>query len=230
MPSPGAVRHAIAAALRAASCSMVTGGDPASGASVLRGVVGRGAPEAALHTALQEAAPNTAFDWQVTAISAPVCPMLDLLRPLMPPYADTGRGVGLALTSGRTELAAGDLVIISMTTPDYPAHLQLDYVSSDGSIAHLHDALGGTPYPADAPTVFGEPHPPGFKGWAVDVPFGMDMIVGIASSVPLFRAPRPADDTLAAYLRDLRAAIDQAIRGGARVSAAVLPVRTRARS
>ncbi len=228
-PAPDVVRHAIAAALRTAPCSMVTGDDRAPGASVLRGVVGRGGPEAALHTALQQAAPNTAFDWQVTATYAPACPMLDLLRPLVRPYADDGRSLGLALTSGRSELVAGDLVIIRMTTPDYPAHLQLDYVSSDGSIAHLHDALGGTPYPADAPTVFGEPRPPGFKGWAVDVPFGTDMIVGIASSVPLFRAPRPADDTLATYLRDLRAAIDQAVRGGARVSAAVLPVRTRAR-
>ncbi len=228
-PSPEAIRQAVATALRTAPCSMLTGDTRGPGATVLHGVIGRGAPEATLHSALQEAAPNAAFDWQVTPTDAPVCPLLDLLRPLARPYASTEPSLGLALTSGRTELAGGDLVIIRMTTPDHPSHLQLDYVSSDGSIAHLHDALGGTAYPANAPAVFGEPRA-GFKGWAVDVPFGTDLIVGIASSTPLFHSPRPAGETLDAYLRDLRTALDQAARNGARVSAAILPVRTRPRA
>jgi hypothetical protein len=72
--------------------------------------------------------------------------------------------------------------------------------------------------------VFGQPKLPEFGGWAVDKPFGTDLIIGIASSVPLFRSPRPTVEKLDGYLGDLRVALAQA--DGAQVSATVVLVRT----
>jgi len=60
----------------------------------------------------------------------------------------------------------------------------------------------------------------------VDVPFGTDMIVAIASAAPLYRNARPQSEPQEGYLRDLRAALDTAARNRSRLSATVMVVRT----
>jgi eukaryotic-like serine/threonine-protein kinase len=224
VPSPEAIRHAIAEALRASPCSLATG-DSSGGVTTLRGAAVRGAPEAELHAAVQDAAPAMAIDWQVGALEGPYCPVLDAVRAYAKPFGTSGRSLGITLANGKTSLVAKDLVVPRVSMPDFPAYLQLDYIASDGSVLHMHDATNGAPYPALAVPAFGEPKP-GFGGWGVDEPFGTDLILGIASSAPLFPVARPATDTLDGYLRDLSAALDRASRSGARVSTSVLLVRT----
>ena len=226
-PSPDIVRKAIAEALRSAQCTAATG-DTASGVIMVRGVAGYGAGEAALHAAMQDAASGDAIDWQVAAAKGPYCGALDVIRSYARPFAASSRAVGVALANGKTMLLANDLVIPRVTMPDFPAHLQLDYIASDGSVLHMRDATSAAPYPASASLMFGEPKP-GFKGWAVDEPFGTDLIIAIASSAPLFPAGRPANDTLDGYVRDLQTALDQASRAGARVSATAFVLRTSAK-
>jgi hypothetical protein len=60
----------------------------------------------------------------------------------------------------------------------------------------------------------------------VDAPFGTDMIVAIAASAPLFSSPRPADESVPAYLQALRAALDEAQRKGTKISANAILVQT----
>ena len=228
-PSPEAVHRAIAAAVRSAPCAVVTGDDRTALGASLRGVTGRGEPESRLRTSVRDAAPQAIVDWQVAVADGPYCALLDVIRPYAAPFGGTARLLSVTLANGRTDLMAEDLVIPRVTMPDFAGYLQLDYVSSDGSLLHMHEARGGPPYAPDSTPVFGEPKPPAFKGWAVDEPFGTDLIVAVASSVPLFRVARPATDTLEAYLHDLRAALDQAARGGARISASVLLVRSSAK-
>jgi eukaryotic-like serine/threonine-protein kinase len=53
----------------------------------------------------------------------------------------------------------------------------------------------------------------------VGPPFGTDMILAVASSVPLFAQRRPVDgETVETYLPALRGAIDAALRRNAKVA------------
>jgi tRNA A-37 threonylcarbamoyl transferase component Bud32 len=223
-PSAEAIRRAVSLSLRNAPCSFATG-DDRQRTPVLQGVAGRGPGESALHDALQEAAPGVAFDWQVTPVDGPYCAVFDLLRPYAKPFASTARALGVTLAGGRNDLVAKELVKPRVALADAPANLQLDYIASDGSVLHMHDAKPGAPYAADATPSFGEPRP-GFKGWEIDEPFGTDLIVAITSTAPLFRTGQALPEKLEDYVRELRASLDQAVRGGARVSAFILPIRT----
>lgn len=225
VPSPDAIRHAVADAVASARCSVVSG-DMSAGAALLRGVAGRGAGEASLYAAVRQAAPSLAVDDQVMLADGPYCAALDAIHPFARPFGSPQGGFGLGLAGGKTALVANDLVEPVVTMPGFPTHLQLDYIASDGSLLHMHDsAAGAKTYAASSATVFGEPKP-GFKGWAVDEPFGTDLIIAIASTAPLFTAPRPASDTLDTYVRDLNAALDRAAHNGARVSATAFVVHT----
>jgi serine/threonine-protein kinase len=225
-PSPEAIRQTMVASLRTVACSVATLGEDMSGNLVLRGVAARGAPEAALHEAVQNAAPTKAVDWQVSPVEGPYCGVLNLVRPFVVSAANPDGRMSVRLANGRTSLTAGDLVVTEVNAPSFGRYLQLDYISSDGSVLHMHNATGATPHPSGASPVFGQPKPPGFKGWAVDEPFGTDLIVAVESSRPLFGASRPETEKLATYERDLRASIDSALSTGARLSAAVLAVQT----
>jgi hypothetical protein len=60
----------------------------------------------------------------------------------------------------------------------------------------------------------------------VGPPFGTDLIVGVASSVPLFAGQMREDETARTYLPAMRAAIEAAQRRSATISGQVLVVET----
>ena len=98
------------------------------------------------------------------------------------------------------------------------AYLQVDYFSSDGSVAHLRSAAQGNPVlPARSSQSFvaGEAAPP----------FGTDLIVAIASSAPLFAKNQTLADTADAYVRELRSALDTAKSRHAELAAGAVVVR-----
>jgi hypothetical protein len=55
------------------------------------------------------------------------------------------------------------------------------------------------------------------------------MIVAIASSVPLFSAPRPQDDTAKAYLAALTHALQAAQKASAKIAVGAMLVTTKPR-
>jgi serine/threonine-protein kinase len=225
--TPEVVRQAIAASLRTTSCSLLLLDKQPESMSTLRGVIGSDPAEQNLRATLQTVAPDVALDWQVARVGQVYCGLLDTVRPYSQPIDAGGDAVGITLADGRIDLAADDLIIPRVTMPDFGGSLQIDYISNNGEVLHLHQALAGLPYAARSTLTFGEPRLPKFGGWAVDQPFGTDLVVVIASSAPLFPAPRPAEEKLDGYLRNLAATLDTATHGGARVSAAVLLLRTR---
>lgn len=217
--------EAVSTALASLPCTLVTADDrPRSGpeprAITLHGVVGRGR-ESALSDALQRAAPGIPLDVQTVVAEGPYCPLLDLLRP----YAQSAdRPPIVALPGGRTDLVEDELVKPRVTLPGTPSHLELDYIASDGGVLHMRESKPGAPYSALATPTFGEPLP-GFTGWGVYLPFGTDLIVAVASGVPLFAPDHALPDTIDAYVAELRAGLEKAHRAGP-VAASILLVRT----
>jgi serine/threonine protein kinase len=233
-PAPTLDRGALAAALAGVPCAMI-GGDATEPARVrLNGVVSYGQASAALDRALAEAAAGATIERtiQVFPVSADYCRALDILRPFGLRFADAGAQLGLHLADDRTRLIDNDPIRLRLKMADFAGELRVDYLSSDGNIYHVFPADADAD--AAAPRMFQpgqdvKPGAPGSDGKIGEVgePFGYDMIVAVASSVPLFSKPRaksaePAD----AYLEDLQAAIEAVRQRGGRVAANALVLET----
>jgi eukaryotic-like serine/threonine-protein kinase len=245
-PPPAPVSLAsLRAALRPVACTLATPQLPEPGRVMLDGISGSDA-EAALRRAVTEAAPSAALNWRVKTFNGPYCGALDVLRPINDGEARPAEALGMALKGNVTRLRRNDKIVLQFTMPDYPAHLQVDYFASDGSLAHLVTDDGSNVrvmtgnglkiagpsrvYRPGTTVTIGEPDPKSGDGaWAVDEPFGTDMIVGIASSAPLFAASRRADDTPADYLRDLKDALAQTQVRGLRVATQAVLLETAAK-
>jgi eukaryotic-like serine/threonine-protein kinase len=222
-PSAESIRQAIATAVRTVPCSVVAGDYSPGGVATLRGVVVQGESERILRRAVEGAGATIA--WQVVAADGPYCTALDIVRPFARPFGSSDNTLDVSLIDDRMTLVDHELIIPRATMPDFASYLRLDYIAADGVVVHLYQTSGDPPYAGLSTHMFGQPTAQ-FEGWKVGPPFGTDLIVGIASSVPLFPAPRPQMDVLDGYLSDLRAALDVAARGGARISATVTQIRT----
>lgn len=224
----GTLRALVASALAPVSCSLVRGhvAEP-EGTVTLTGVAGLGAPEVELHHAITDAAPTTAVDWQVVGFEGPYCQVLNLLRPVAFSPGAAAAGFTLALRNGIGLLKDGDLMTLDVQTPDFPAWILLDYFEQDGTVVHLHPTATdpARAYPADSRQSFGDPSTGGER-WAVGAPYGTDMVVAIASSAPLFKAPRKDLEETDAYLRALQSAIGAAHRQDVRLSVDAVVLKT----
>jgi len=61
--------------------------------------------------------------------------------------------------------------------------------------------------------------------WVIGEPYGMDMIIAVASSEPLFEHPRPSNAELAdEYLRQLQAQLDKLRLQGDRLAGAAIAI------
>ncbi len=157
------------------------------------------------------------------------CTALDALR-----AANVTSGFQLKLVQPHAESALhdGDLVRVQAVMPDFDAWLTVDYISSDGGLAHmLPRSAGDQAYPPQRlaaqvrRTLF---EPAGaFKGWVAGEPYGTDMIIAVASSEKLPLVARTDDEQQADdYLRTLREAIAAARKRGVAVAATAILVNT----
>ncbi len=224
--TPASLRAAIAAAISSIGCSLLGGDVDEAGRLVIDGVAPRAA-EAELRRSVEQADPSARPDYRVATFNGPYCPLLDILRPATRRFGASGSDLGLGLKGGATRLRRDEFLIPAVTMPEFGGYLQLDYFASDGSLLHMHQGASehGKPYPAHGTTDFGDPVS-GAKGWQVDVPFGTDMIVAIASDQKLFAIPRPDSETPEAYLSDLRTALAAAAGRGGRVIGRAMVVTT----
>ena len=233
-----AIVSQIARAVQAARCTLATATPQDSGTLTVQGV-GDGAAMAALRRqvdAIQGAPPTI---WLVRTIDPAFCPVLALLRPISPLAGVPGPGVSLTLADNRVVLPDGDAILPRLTMPDFAGEIRVDYLSRDGSVAHLYPTLADNSDPAaklaaqpsrrlaaGEHLALGDPGP-GKPQWQSGTPYGTDMIVAVASSTPLHVAPaHNAEEKGDAYVADLGRAIEQARAAGARVSGALLLVET----
>ncbi len=225
-PTPAERQTAFTATLGALPCTLLNANDKGAG-PVLTGIAGAGEPQAALTAAIKSLPDTAAVRDHIQTIDGPYCAVLDSVRPYHPLFTTTGSVLGLALAGGKTVLHDGELITIDQTMPDFSGYLETDYFSSDGTVLHLYPTLTDAPkkFAAGAAKVLGDPAHGG-ASWQVSAPFGTDMIISIASSVPLFTTPRPQEETASNYLTALRQALQNAASNGAKISVAAVPVVT----
>ncbi len=219
--SPSLIRDAVSASLRNVACGFTRTTEEA-GKVLVTGVLSRAVEATTLNfirTSLPAGVSPDAYTLRLNTFDGPYCGVVDLLR------GAATQPMGLALRDNASVLRKDDLIIPQIAMPDFPAWLTVDYFSSDGGVAHLHptSSAANRQEAADAHITLGDSAK---ERWQVDVPFGTDMIVAIASSAPLFQGPRPDNDTGAAYLTALDHALREAARNNTRLAANIILLKT----
>lgn len=225
--TPAQLQARYSAMLGALPCTLLSANLPTQ---TLTGLAGAGAPQAALSGAIQSLPDPGGIVNQIDTVDGPYCTALDTIRPYHALFPGSDGALSLALAGGKTQLYNNDLITIDETMPNFSGYLETDYFSSDGSVLHLYPTStdAAQQFAAGGAKVLGDPAHGG-ASWQVSAPFGTDMIISIASSVPLFAKLRPQDETASDYLTALRQALQNAAAGGAKISVAAIPVVTLAK-
>jgi eukaryotic-like serine/threonine-protein kinase len=236
---PGAaVRTEVAAVVAQLPCSVLSG-DVHEGAIQLTGIAGPAAIENLRQKLVAMGLTNPEPSFRVTQVEARFCAWENFLRPVARPFGAGEDGLRLRLADDRGWLVNNDFIRPRVTMPDFRGIVRVDYLDREGNVQHLFPQVadpaqhlaGDSMHRFEPGEVLslGEPGP-GRPGWQVAPPFGTDLIVAVASEDPLFDHARPANvENAEVYLRELRRAVEFARSRGARVTAAVMPVETRAK-
>ena len=207
-------------------CAMLGGEVADSGSVTVNGLAGNGSVEG-LRQGLMAFVPPGQIDFRVAGVDRVFCPALTALHPISPAYGVSG-GPRLGLQmDGKARLHDGEPVRVRLVMPDFTAHLRVDYIAHDGTVQHLYPQLAdpANAIAADLQRTFGpgDSLNLGNPAWLIGEPYGTDMIIGVASSEPLFDRPRPGNgETADVYLRDLQSAIDTLRRRGAKLAGAAV--------
>ncbi len=232
----GSLRRQIERVLASIPCTLVDSPVQDSGTVTVTGMAGRSADDAVRHE-VTDIAGSHALDWRVQRIDPVFCGALAAIRPIAPLAGAPDRGLRLTLGGGRTALHEGEFIRPRVTMPDFSGRLRVDYLAHDGSLAHLY------PTAADPQQHFVAVPPralragvtleignasAGHPQWEVGPPFGTDMIIAVASSVPLLdsQPTQNFEDNGTGYLQRLGQAIEAARNSGAGISGTVMLVDT----
>jgi len=230
---PAAMLQQIAQALHGARCTLADAALQDGGGVSVSGFADAGAA-GSLRQQVDAVPGAQPVAWHVRTVDPVFCATLGLLRPISAQAGVPGRGVGLTLAGDRTVLQDGQAILPRLTMPDFAGELRVDYFAHDGTLAHLYPTAADpaaklTTQPsrklaAGEHLSLGDPGP-GRPQWQSGEPYGTDMIIAVASSVPLrVSAPHNAEEKGETYIAELGRAIEQARAAGARVSGALLPV------
>jgi serine/threonine-protein kinase len=226
---PVAAQVSLAKVLAQADCSALALSAQQGPGFVVHGLVGEGAPRKAVLEAAQAALGSVPVAWHGEVVPQTYCKILDAIR-----LANSGPSgapidspaITMAGHTGSIDLVDRSPIAPTITMPDFPAWLTVDYLSNDGSFAHLYPGLGkGLRL-----------HKPGLvvalsgkESGGVGPPFGRDLVIAAASSERLFPTPRPADEKLAGYADALFNAVQSAKSRGQHVTLSAIIVDTRAK-
>ena len=172
--------------------------------------------------------------WRVASTDTRYCSALSALAPVGPGAGGGDPRLALGLADGGSTLRDGERIRVRVAGLPFLAYVIVDYIASDGSVQHLYPQQADPALRTVADPIvplspgrvlnLGDPAP-GHPEWAAGEPFGTDMILAVASSQPLFAAPRPGNsEDAASYVRELAAAVERARAAGVRLSANVRPV------
>jgi len=234
-----ALRQRIAQALVQAPCALANGLVQDSGAVSINGYAGSGAADA-LRQQLAGVVGVAPLDWNVRPVDQVFCSALGTLRPIAVQAGAPLSGLSVTLAGGRTALHDGERIMPRVTMGDFSGELRVDYLGHDGSVVHLYPTAADPAQHIEArPSVRLAPGAqlsigeggPGRPIWEVGPPYGTDMIIAVASSVPVLTRPpvQNAADDAAPYLRDLANGIARVRQAGGRVAGTLLLLDTLAK-
>ncbi|HYD68144.1 DUF4384 domain-containing protein [Azospirillum sp.] len=203
-------------------CSLLRA-EGAEGALLIAGTVTSEADHAYVQRVAATVAEPLAAKVDVAVAKRGLCEPLTLIAPLRAANTEQAEPLTVAIRAVGGTVTAGQELVLDLRGPAFAGHLQVDYFTLDGGVVHLLPNPLEPTAPLDAGAVrrLGE-RGGGGRFWSVRPPFGQELVIAIASVTPLFATLRPEAEPAAAYLPELRKALDDAAKGSpAPVAAAV---------
>jgi hypothetical protein len=125
------------------------------------------------------------------------CAALEITDPYRRANEEQGLGLEVErIEAGNPLLEGGDLGL-DISLPNYEAYLTVSYFLRDGTVHHVWSGPSRR-WPANAREFVGD------AGLGADQSGNVEMVVAVASDVPLFESPRPPAESAESYLADLR--------------------------
>jgi len=207
-------------------CSLLRA-EGAEGALLITGTVTSEADHAYVQRVAATVAEPLAAKVDVAVAKRGLCEPLALIAPLRAANAAQAEPLTVAIRAAGGMVAAGQELVLDLRGPAFAGHLQVDYFTLDGGVVHLLPNPLEPMAPLDAGAVrrLGE-RGGGGRFWSVRPPFGQELVIAIASVTPLFATLRPEAEPAAAYLPELRKALDDAAKGSPTPVAAAVFVTT----
>jgi hypothetical protein len=179
----------------------------------VQGYIGRSSGKAHLKNTLMALPGVSGVDVAVQEVDEDKCALLRVLgrywvaHRMAPGAANDASSIKVNRESSRgTDLKAGATLLFDVTSPPYPSNLAVDYFMLNGKVTHLLPTL------LERET-FAPPHYTvtvgSLNNWGVGAPFGTEMVVLLATPVPLFNGIRPNPEAGPGYLRALEGQLDR---------------------
>jgi hypothetical protein len=233
-PAPAPTLAAVSTVLAGVPCSALV--SAIDGRTVrVQGYLARSVGPARLKKMLAALPGVSRVDLALHEIGDDKCPLMSVLGRYWVAYRMAHGGATLRLNAGSGkgsdkggDLAAGDTLMVDVATPDFQSYVTVDYFVLDGHVVHLlpNAAARENVAPPRYTATIGS-----LGNWVIGPPFGTEMLVLVATPVPLFDVVRPDAEGGAAYLRaldDRLAGIAKAHGAGA-VAVDFLQITTHAR-
>jgi type IV/VI secretion system ImpK/VasF family protein len=148
---------------------------------------------------------------------AEFCRVLETIAPFTSPAAAAAPDAShnRAIEERSIEDEDRRVLLVDVKAVGSPTYAYVDYYTLDGYVVHmLPNPLMPTNRMAISEAIrIGEPGP-GKRHYLVQEPFGEELLIVIATTVPLFAQPRQEIERADAYLVALQAALDGAVRDG----------------
>lgn len=221
---------AVSAALAKVPCSALL---PALQAGTVRvqGYLGRGYGLSRLRNELASLPGAAGVEVSVQELDDNKCPVMEVLGRYWVAHRMSSDAASIRLNpqSGKGgKLVEGDTLMVDITSPGYQSYVTVDYFVLDGGVVHLlpspsaRENLAPPRYTATVGSL---------GNWVISKPFGNEMLVMVATPVPLFEGLRPEIEPGRDYLRALDARLAQISKshGSASVAVEFLQISTHAR-
>jgi hypothetical protein len=125
------------------------------------------------------------------------CEVLEITGPYRRANEERGLGLEMDDIEGGSPLLGDSSLALDIGLPIYDAYLVVSYFLRDGTVRHVRSGSGRR-WPANAREFIGD------AGLDAGESENIDMVVAVASDVPLFTSPRPPSEVAETYLADLR--------------------------
>jgi hypothetical protein len=125
------------------------------------------------------------------------CAVLEITDPYRRANVEQGLGLEAKRIEAGNPLVDGSALGLDISLPSYDAYLALSYFLRDGTVHHVVPGRNWA-WPANAREFIGVPV------FGKDGSANVEMVVAVASDVPLFGSPRPPAEAAETYLADLR--------------------------
>jgi hypothetical protein len=117
--------------------------------------------------------------------------------------------IGTAAQTGIVRFDGGSALDMPLSAPDFPSYIYVDYFTADGRVYHLLPAENPLANRFAPDERFRVGRDGRGRPAVIAPPYGLDMIVTIAASEPIFAQSRPVVENASDYLLSLNFAVNE---------------------